>query len=228
MPACWKGRSSAHQVPHGIMHHIQPQFTFESLDTSHNRIMAPSEHISPFKFTSNQNSHIQWPVPNPHIPRTSQNNVTTQKTNPQTVSTNHIHYRQQSLHKLLGIKNNTTPATNRHLVSHTTNSNIFCVIEASFQSSTLAGYSSAIRHFLSFCTNERIPHQHCFPSSKAILCAFAASHAGKIGGSTTRNKISALKAWHIANNKPWHGSQRLQYVLNGVKALAPPTSHKTP
>ncbi|KAF9222810.1 hypothetical protein BS17DRAFT_835965 [Gyrodon lividus] len=45
-----------------------------------------------------------------------------------------------------------------------------------------------------------------------LLCAFAASHV----------------AWHIYNNKPWHGGPCLCYILNGIANLAPSSSKKPP
>ncbi|KAJ7478785.1 hypothetical protein B0H11DRAFT_1652519, partial [Mycena galericulata] len=60
------------------------------------------------------------------------------------------------------------------------------------------------------------------------VCAFAASSAGIHAGSTARNNIAALKAWHIAQNVEWKGGSRLHYVLAGVENLAPESSRRPP
>ncbi|KAF7972865.1 hypothetical protein HWV62_16908 [Athelia sp. TMB] len=40
--------------------------------------------------------------------------------------------------------------------------------------------------------------------------------------------IAALKAWHVAQGVAWQGGKRLQYVINGVDALAPDSACRAP
>ena len=47
---------------------------------------------------------------------------------------------------------------------------------------------------------------------------------GRIAGSTISAKLSAVKAWHIQNNQPWHGNILLQYVLKGTTNAMPDSS----
>jgi hypothetical protein len=101
-------------------------------------------------------------------------------------------------------------------------------IQNSLAETTIKRYSGAIRQYISFCDSERVPEHLRFPADEFILCAFAASSAGKHSGSTPRSRLSALKAWHIAHNIEWKGSTRLRYVLNGVHNLAPGSSRRPP
>ncbi|KAF9443409.1 hypothetical protein P691DRAFT_613590, partial [Macrolepiota fuliginosa MF-IS2] len=62
------------------------------------------------------------------------------------------------------------------------------------------------------------------PTLEILLCAFAAKGLRQTSGSTARNKIAALKAWHSANNWVWHGGDRLAQVLNGIHNMTPSSS----
>ena len=93
---------------------------------------------------------------------------------------------------------------------------------------TLKRYSGAIQQYIDFCSSEQVPDSLRFPADEFVLCAFAASSAGKHSGNTPRARLSAIKAWHLAHNMEWKGSSRLRYVLNGVSNLAPGTSHCPP
>ncbi|KAJ7083504.1 hypothetical protein C8R43DRAFT_909495 [Mycena crocata] len=93
---------------------------------------------------------------------------------------------------------------------------------------TLSNYGYAVDRFLAFCAKEKIPIRFQLPADEFVLCAFAASGAGVHAGSTARNNIAALKAWHVAQGKTWQGSSRLHYVLAGVENLAPETSKRPP
>jgi hypothetical protein len=90
--------------------------------------------------------------------------------------------------------------------------------------STLYHYKNVLRRFQAFCEMESVPQDLRFPSDERVLCAFAASSAGSQSGSTARNNIAALKAWHHANGLEWEAGRRLQYILNGVDSLTPSSS----
>ncbi|KAF9228056.1 hypothetical protein BS17DRAFT_793621 [Gyrodon lividus] len=68
-----------------------------------------------------------------------------------------------------------------------------------------------ISQLQSFCDHENIPLQLCIPASKHLLCAFAASRVGALAGNTVQTHLTAIKAWHIYNKKPWHGGPCLCY-----------------
>ncbi|KAJ6505708.1 DNA breaking-rejoining enzyme, partial [Mycena vitilis] len=93
---------------------------------------------------------------------------------------------------------------------------------------TLANYGGALDQFLFFCAVEGVPPKFQLPTDDFVLCAFAAASAGIHAGSTARNKIAALKAWHVAQNVEWKGGSRLEYVLAGVENMAPESSRRAP
>ena len=112
-----------------------------------------------------------------------------------------------------------SPQTRRH-VTH--------AIQNGWSESTVKRYSGSIEQYIRFCDIEGIPIHLRFPADEFVLCAFAASSAGVHSRSTPQNRLSALKAWHIAHNLEWRGSSRLRYVLNGVSNLTPRTSRRPP
>jgi hypothetical protein len=113
-------------------------------------------------------------------------------------------------------------------LSHYAKNHVAMAIQGGWAASTLKRYSGTIELFIQFCDAERVPSHLRFPADEFVLCAFAASSLGIHAGGTSRSRISALKAWHTAHNMEWKGSARLQYVLNGVRNLAPESSKRPP
>ncbi|KAJ6522154.1 hypothetical protein B0H19DRAFT_973664, partial [Mycena capillaripes] len=96
--------------------------------------------------------------------------------------------------------------------------------QLSWSNPTLANYGATLDQFLSFCAIEGVPRKFQLPADEFHLCAFAAASAGIHAGPTARNKIAAIKAWHIAQNVKLNGSSRLEYMLAGVENMAPESS----
>jgi hypothetical protein len=92
--------------------------------------------------------------------------------------------------------------------------------------STSTKYHHGVVAFHRFCDTHHIPLEKRLPADEFTLCAFAASHLRRAAGSTVRGHLSAVRAWHIANNVPYagSGSLRLTYTLKGVENLRPATS----
>ena len=125
-------------------------------------------------------------------------------------------------HPFFNIGNKTqpfSPRSKRHVTR---------AIKNGWAESTVKRYSSSIDEYIRFCDTEGVPGHLRFPADEFVLCAFAASSAGIHSRSTPRNRLSALKAWHIAHNVEWKGSPRLRYVLSGVHNLAPRGSRRPP
>ena len=101
-------------------------------------------------------------------------------------------------------------------------------IQSAWATSTVKRYSGAVKQFIRFCNVEGIPHHLRFPADEFLLCTFAASSLGRHSRGTVRNRLSALKAWHISHNMEWKGSARLRYVLNGIHNSAPGHSKHPP
>ncbi|KAF8449204.1 hypothetical protein L210DRAFT_3340666, partial [Boletus edulis BED1] len=94
--------------------------------------------------------------------------------------------------------------------------------------STSAKYQASVDTFLQFCEVELVPPHLRLPASDNLLCAFAASKVGSVSAGIVQGYLAGIKAWHILNNKPWLGSLRIHYILNGVANLAPSSSTKPP
>ncbi|KAJ7804432.1 hypothetical protein B0H14DRAFT_3486171 [Mycena olivaceomarginata] len=107
-------------------------------------------------------------------------------------------------------------------------SNVRLALHHGWANSTITNYGHAVDRFLAFCVDEKIPTKFQLPADEFVLCAFAASGAGVHSGSTARNNIAALKAWHVVQDQPWLGGSRLHYVLAGVENLAPDSSKRAP
>lgn len=105
---------------------------------------------------------------------------------------------------------------------------INCTIRHAWASSTLAKYGDGVAHFHAFCNAQNIPYDCRLPASEFLLCAFAAASTGIRSGAATRNDISGVRAWHIIQDVPYHGSVRLNYVIKGVENLAPGSSKHPP
>ena len=110
------------------------------------------------------------------------------------------------------------------LLSPRARGHVSLAIQNGWAESTMKRYSGTIKQYVRFCDTERIPDHMRFPADEFVLCAFAASSLGKHARTTPRNRLSALKAWHLAHNMEWKGSSRLRFVLNGVHNLSPSTS----
>lgn len=128
----------------------------------------------------------------------------------------------QSIHKHSRLPSNLAKL---HLSQATLNS-IDRTLQHGWADPTLANYGNAVDRFLAFCESEGVPHNFQLPADEFVLCAFAASSAGIHAGSTARNNMAALKAWHVAQNAEWNGGARLHYVLAGVDNLAPDSSKR--
>ncbi|KAJ7096470.1 hypothetical protein C8R43DRAFT_907802, partial [Mycena crocata] len=66
--------------------------------------------------------------------------------------------------------------------------------------STREKYERELPHFLSFCDAERIPSASRLLASETLLCAFAASFTRTHDAAAVKNKLDAVRAWHIVNN----------------------------
>lgn len=97
-------------------------------------------------------------------------------------------------------------------------------IDHAWSSATAKKYTYGVAHFLAFCTENQIPARLTLPASEFTLCAFAASSSGIRAGSTIRNDLAAVRAWHISQGVEWNGSTQLTYVLKGADNLTPSSS----
>lgn len=113
-------------------------------------------------------------------------------------------------------------------ISRIAQSQIQHTLKHTWASSTMEKYAYGIQHFIAFCDKENIESCFRLPASKFLLCTFVSSRAGKLAGTTVRNEISAVRAWHILNDSHYHGGLHLNYIFKGVKNLCPESSKRPP
>ena len=111
------------------------------------------------------------------------------------------------------------PGPPTHIISNDIHQKMAKAINSAWATSTLGKYSNSVHLFLKFCTSQGIAHNYCLPASEFLLCAFAASIIGMHTATTARGNLSAVCAWHIANNHPYAGqhSLRFSYTLKGIE-----------
>jgi hypothetical protein len=105
---------------------------------------------------------------------------------------------------------------------------ISAIIRQGWAPRTRTAHDSAVKRYVQFCTDVGVPTHEVFPAPERVLVAFAASMAGSVAGTTARNLIAGIKAFHIARNLPWHGSARLRIIIDAVERLRPATSQLPP
>lgn len=124
--------------------------------------------------------------------------------------------RHYSLHNPL------SASTARYLNSLRTQRRLASILCHAWRPSTAKKYASTVNEFLHFCSTHGVPLGDALPASESLLCAFAASFAGSLAGSSINNKMSALRGWHIQNDVPWHCGLQLKYILRGAGNMRPP------
>ena len=158
-------------------------------------------------------SYVLNPIPAPCVPQPSHHVASPSHFQPTSSLTPHSFF---------------DVASDSTLLSPQSKSYVTRAIQNGWADSTVKRYSGSIKQFIRFCNVEGIPDHLRFPADEFVLCAFAASSAGVHSRNTPRNRLSALKAWHVAHNLKWNGSARLRYILNGVHNLMPRGSKHPP
>lgn len=117
----------------------------------------------------------------------------------------------------IDIRQQTSTSTQTHA------ENIQRVLARSLAKRTATNYASATRSFTRFCSDNGF----CpLPADEFTLCAYAASLASSLAGSTIANIFSGLKSWHNMHNAKWNASPRLQLVIRGAHPMAPASSSR--
>ncbi|KAJ6617011.1 hypothetical protein B0H10DRAFT_1798320 [Mycena sp. CBHHK59/15] len=107
------------------------------------------------------------------------------------------------------------------MISEEAQHRINLAIRNAWARSTLDKYTHGLQHFHDFCNAEMVPIHFRLPACEFLLCAFAASYAGSLAVFTVEGKLTTVHAWHIVNNERYNRGVRLNYVLKGIKNMAP-------
>jgi Phage integrase, N-terminal SAM-like domain len=120
-------------------------------------------------------------------------------------------------HSMTNPRRTSTPPKFQVTLSPSSRERVHLAIQRSLAPTTLRSYQATIKLFHTFCDQEGIPNSMRTPTPELLLCAFAAEGLDRLTRNTIRNRIAAMKAWHIANDWQWLGSERLNKVLKGVQ-----------
>ncbi len=76
----------------------------------------------------------------------------------------------------------TLHSTREVLLSADVREKVELALSHGWAASTLRGYDSNVKQFRRWCDKENIPQMLQFPADEFVLCAFAASDVGRLGG----------------------------------------------
>jgi hypothetical protein len=100
-------------------------------------------------------------------------------------------------------------------------------IAAQWSTETKIGYGSGIKKWISFCDKYDVPPDSRLPASRQWLLLFMSSQRGDIGSSNFSTIMSGIRAWHVAQDVPWHGDPKIDDLVKGFRhavAVAAPAS----
>lgn len=96
------------------------------------------------------------------------------------------------------------------------------VLEEAYAPSTRGTYSTGLFAFHLFCDLKDIEEQHRAPADPTVLASFISMLAGTYAGSTVKNFVYGVRAWHIIHGTAWKiEANQLQALLTAGKRLTP-------
>lgn len=104
---------------------------------------------------------------------------------------------------------------------------ISSVLEEAYTPSTRGTYSTGLFAFHLFCNIKNIREQHRAPMDPTILASFISMLAGTYTGTTIKNFVYGVRAWHIIHGAAWKiNATQLQTLLITGRRLTPPDTRK--
>jgi hypothetical protein len=101
------------------------------------------------------------------------------------------------------------------------------VLEEAYAPSTRSTYGTGLFAFHLFCDARNIDEKHRAPIDPGVLASFISALAGIYGGSTIRNFVYGIRAWHIIHGASWKIEEnQLQALFAAGEKMAPPSSKK--
>ena len=77
------------------------------------------------------------------------------------------------------------------------------VIGESYAPQTRSTYGTGLFVFHIFCDHRNIREEHRAPVDQTVLATFISMLVGTYGGSTIRNYVYGIRAWHIIHGIKW-------------------------
>ncbi|KAJ3769839.1 hypothetical protein FB446DRAFT_672002 [Lentinula raphanica] len=96
-----------------------------------------------------------------------------------------------------------------------------------YASSTLETYASGLLSFHVFCDSRSIPEEQRAPCSSDLLLAWISTMAGTYAGTSVKNYIHGIRAWHIIHGVDWQiNKDALDTMITGAERLQPERSRR--
>ncbi|TFK24721.1 hypothetical protein FA15DRAFT_591949 [Coprinopsis marcescibilis] len=100
-------------------------------------------------------------------------------------------------------------------------------IQGAFAPSTCEAYGTGLFAFHAFCDSKDVPEDQRAPASPMLVSLFASSMVGLYAGSTARNYVYAVRAWHIIHGVKWQvNKEELDALLKSAEKSAPAASKR--
>ncbi|KAJ3835481.1 hypothetical protein F5878DRAFT_543078, partial [Lentinula raphanica] len=101
------------------------------------------------------------------------------------------------------------------------------VMEAAFAEGTLQAYASGLLAFHAYCDARNLSESQCTPCSSDLLQSWIATMAGTYAGTSVKNYVHGLKAWHIMHGIEWTIDKAgLDTIIRGAESLQPEKSKR--
>jgi hypothetical protein len=95
------------------------------------------------------------------------------------------------------------------------------VLEEAYAHGTRSTYRTGLLAFHIFCDRKGISEEHRALVDPTVLASFISTLAGTYGGSTIRNYVCGIKAWHTIHGVVWRVNDReVELLLTAGKRMA--------
>ena len=96
------------------------------------------------------------------------------------------------------------------------------VIGESYAPQTRSTYGTSLFIFHLFCNNKDIREEHRAPVEQTVLASFISTLVGTYSGSTIRNYVYGIRAWHIIHGIKWDiNNNEIEMLLRAGHKLSP-------
>lgn len=100
-------------------------------------------------------------------------------------------------------------------------------LEEAYAPSTRSTYGTGLLIFHIFCDHKDIQEEHRAPVDPTVLSSFISTLVGTYGGSTIRNYVYGIRAWHIIHGTKWRvNEEEVDSLFKAGNKLTPKDSRK--
>lgn len=91
------------------------------------------------------------------------------------------------------------------------------VMLAGLAPSTMTTYAAGLLRWSQYCDSMNISEEDRMPASDILIIGFMGFHMGKVSGSTVKNWLAGLRAWHELKGATWPAeSRRIRFARRGA------------